>query len=143
MRYRSEITRESARHLQHMQKALLEMNLKRHHVFSDLDGYSALQIIEAILTGERDPEVLWKLRDKRVKATKDTFLKSMEANWQDTQLFILKQKHQAWSHTHDAIKACDQEIETALTKIESDTDQDPPAPTNSKKGRGKNRIQAN
>ena len=65
MRHRANLIRESARHIQHMQKALTEMNLQIHHVFSDLDGKSAMLIIESILSDNRNVDELWELRDSR------------------------------------------------------------------------------
>ena len=120
VRHRSQLVRDASRHLQHMQKALTEMNLKIHHVFSDLDGKSAMAIIEAILSGERDPEVLWKLRDHRCRTDKATFLKAIEGDWQTSQLFILGQCHTAWSQTRRAIADCDGQIQTLMSAVTSD-----------------------
>jgi transposase len=116
MRHRSNLIRESSRHIQHMQKALTEMNLQIHHVFSDLDGKSAMLIIESILNGNRNVDKLWDLRDSRVKAPKEKFQKAMEGNYQDAQLFILKQCHEAWVYTQDCIMACGVEIESTLNE---------------------------
>lgn len=69
MRHRREMTGDSARQLQLMRKSLTEMNLKLQHVFSDIDGQSALAIIDAIPGGERDPDVLARLRDRRCRSS--------------------------------------------------------------------------
>ena len=55
-----------------MQKALVQMNLQIHHVLSDITGVTGLAILDAILDGVRDPKVLAKLRDVRVKASAET-----------------------------------------------------------------------
>jgi len=73
IRHRSSLVADSSRHLLHRQKVLTEMNLKLHHVFSDLDGISAMAIIEAILGGERNPKNLWELRDARCKSDFEAF----------------------------------------------------------------------
>jgi len=52
-----------------MQKAYEQMNLKLHHVISDITGVSGLDITDAILSGERDPRVLASLRNRRIKAS--------------------------------------------------------------------------
>ena len=67
----------AAEHVQHMQKALSQMNLQLHHVLSDLTGQSGLAILDAILAGERHPQALAELRDPRVKATPETIMKSL------------------------------------------------------------------
>ena len=64
-------------HVQHMQKALDQMNLQLHHVISDLTGTTGLAILDAILKGERDPQVLAQLRDRRIKASAETMAQSL------------------------------------------------------------------
>jgi hypothetical protein len=61
----------AASHIQHMQKALTEMNLQLHHVVADITGATGLRTIRAILSGEQDPKVLAGLRDYRCHATVD------------------------------------------------------------------------
>lgn len=70
-----------------MQKALTEMNIKLHHVFSDLTGLSALAIIDAILAGERDALKLAAMRDGRAKATTDDIVRALEGDYRAEHLF--------------------------------------------------------
>jgi exo-beta-1,3-glucanase (GH17 family) len=65
----------TVQHVQHMQKALTQMSLQTQHVISDLTGTTGLVIVDAILTGERDPAVLAKLRDPRIQASMETIQK--------------------------------------------------------------------
>ena len=59
MRQRERLLEYAASHIQHMQKALTEMNVQLHHVVADITGATTgLRIIRAILAGERAPEVL-------------------------------------------------------------------------------------
>lgn len=69
IRQRSMLVEYAARHIQHMQKALTQMNLKLQHVVSDITGKTGMDIIQAIIGGERSPQELAKLRDYRCKAT--------------------------------------------------------------------------
>ena len=62
----------ASRHIQHMQKALEQMNLKLSHVVSDITGLTGMGIIKAILSGERDPVKLAKFRDPRCKSSEAT-----------------------------------------------------------------------
>jgi hypothetical protein len=105
-----------------MQKALTEMNIKIHHVFSDLDGASAMRIIGAILAGGRDPDALWALRDKRCRSPKATFMKAIEGDWQESQLFILGQCHTAWLQTRAAIKECDDTVQNLMAEVPGQSD---------------------
>lgn len=128
IRHRSQLIKDASRHLQHIQKALTEMNLKIHHVFSDIDGTSAMSIIEAILEGERNVNKLWALRDYRCRATKATFLKAIEADWQPAQLFILKQCHTSWLQTREAISQCDAIVQNYMAEVRSENEPSEPLP---------------
>jgi transposase len=89
IRHRGDLVQMAAQHVQHMQKALTQMNLQIQHVISDITGRTGLAIVDAILEGERDPAVLAKLRDARIKASAETIHKSLVGNWQAEHLFVL------------------------------------------------------
>jgi transposase len=97
-----------------MQKALELMNIKLHTIISDIDGKTGLLILEAILAGERDPEVLADLRDKRIKASREDIIKSLEGHWTTEHLFELRQCYQLYCQHRQMIDECDKEIEKQL-----------------------------
>lgn len=66
-RHRDNLIQLASTHTLHMQRALDQMNVQLHHVLSDITGLSGLAILDAILSGERDPHTLARLRDGRVK----------------------------------------------------------------------------
>jgi len=155
MRHRSGLVESAGREVQLMQKVLTEMNIKLHHVFSDLDGESAQRIITAIIGGERDGEKLWDLRDRRCKSTKVSFLAAIEGDWRLEYLFVLKQCQQRYQRTVADIDACNQQIAEYLKSLhpekeendtnESSTPQNPPTIRNDKTVkqscvRGKNNL---
>jgi transposase len=72
MRQRERLIEYSAAHIQHMQKALMEMNVQLHHVVSDITGATGMRIIRAIASGERSPATLAEMRDVRCHATVET-----------------------------------------------------------------------
>jgi transposase len=55
LRQRERLLDNAAAHIQHMQKALMQMNLQLHHVVTDITGVTGVAIIRAIVAGERDP----------------------------------------------------------------------------------------
>jgi len=77
MRHRGELVQMAGQHVQHMHKALTQMNLQIQHVISDMTGLTGLAIIDAILAGERDPVELAKPRDPRIKARPEVIQKSL------------------------------------------------------------------
>ncbi len=117
MRHRLEWVQSAAHQLQHQQKVLTEMNLKLHHVFSDLDGQSALSIIEAILKGERDPAQLAELRDPRCRTPRATIEKALVGRYRPELLFVLRQSHEAWKQARQRIEEADQEIARLCARI--------------------------
>jgi transposase len=68
VRYRKTLTQDCSRFVLRMQKALELMNIKLHTVIRDITGQSGLAVINAILSGERDPEKLQAFVGKYVKA---------------------------------------------------------------------------
>lgn len=82
---------DAATHVNHMQKALDQMNLQLHHVSSDITGQTGLAIVDAILGGERNPQVLAKLRHERIKASEEVIAKSLVGDYRPEHLFTLRQ----------------------------------------------------
>ena len=78
MRHRASLVEAASQHVQHMQKALDQMNVQIHRVLSDITGVSGLAILDAILAGERDPRRLAELRDGRVKASEESIVAALE-----------------------------------------------------------------
>jgi len=91
-RQRNDWVRTAGRHIQRMQKALTQMNIQLANVLSDVSGMTGQAIITAILAGERDPHELAAFRDCRVKASEEEIAHSLEGNWQEDLLFVLKQE---------------------------------------------------
>ena len=90
-RQRNDLIQSAARHIQRMQKVLTEMNVQLANVLSEVSGMTGQAIVKAILKGERDPYKLAELRDWRVKATQEQIARSLEGNWQEDLLFLLRQ----------------------------------------------------
>ena len=72
LRQRAMLVQYASHHIQHMQKALTQVNVKLQHVISSITGKTGMDIIEAIVKGERDPRQLARLRDPRIKADEAT-----------------------------------------------------------------------
>lgn len=114
LRQRAMLVTYASHHIQHMQKALEQMNIKLGHVVSDVTGVTGLAIIRAILGGERDPQVLAKLRDYRCKNDEETISRSLTGNWRAGHLFELRQALELVEFYRTRVAACDQEIEAQL-----------------------------
>lgn len=119
LRHRESLVQMAASHVHHMQKALDQMNLQLHHVISDITGTTGLAIVGAILAGERDPQVLAKLRNHRIKASEETIAKSLVGDYRPEHLFTLKQSLAAYRSYQSLIAECDREIQGSLEEINS------------------------
>ena len=130
LRHRERLTQYRASHIQHMQKALMQMNVQLHHVVSDITGMTGMNIILAILGGERDPEKLAALRDNRCKESKETIAAALCGNYRPEHLFALRQAVELYQTYTDKIVSCDKEIELALDALNESIDppEDLPAP---------------
>jgi transposase len=122
LRHRDSLVQMASSHVQHMQKALDQMNLQLHHVISDITGMTGIAILEAILAGERNPHTLAALRDRRIKASADTIAKSLVGDYRREHLFTLRQSLAAFRHYQELIAACDREIAQSLEEFESKLD---------------------
>lgn len=121
-RSRSNIVDAAAQQQLRMQKALTLMNIHLHHVNSDISGLTGLSIVRAIVGGERDPKQLARLRDPRIRASKETIQKSLEGNWQEELLFDLKIALESYDHFQGQISAYDEQIRQALKEVPSKVD---------------------
>ena len=116
VRHRKNLVRTSTTYLNRMQKALELMNIKLHTIISDIDGKTGMLIVEAILAGERNPEVLADLRDKRIKASREDIIKSLEGYWTTEHLFELMHCHRLYCIHRQTIDECDIEIEKQIVE---------------------------
>jgi transposase len=122
IRHRGELVQMAVQHVQHMQKALTQMNFQIQHVISDITGTTGLAIVDAILNGERDPAALAQLRDPRIKATAETIQKSLVGHWQAEHLFVLQQSRLLYKTYQQQVAECDQEIERLVGAFEPRVD---------------------
>lgn len=129
MRHRATLMRYASSHVQHLQKALAQMNLQIHNVISDLTGVTGLAILDAILAGERDPQKLAALKDHRIKASRDLIARSLHGDWRTEHLFVMQQALSTWRHYQNLIDQCDQQTQQTLARFDSKTDLLPLPPT--------------
>ena len=137
LRQRAMLVEYASHHVQHMHKALTQMNVKLQHVISDITGRTGMDIIEAIVKGERNPRRLARLRDARIKADEATIARSLRGHWRKEHIFELAQALELYRTYQDKIAQCDLEIEAQLERFEDRSDGEPPAP-NGKKRNQKN-----
>jgi transposase len=116
-RQRGMLLKNQARSIQHMQKALTQMNIQLTNVISDVSGETGLKILRAINEGERDGHVLAALKNSRIHASEEEIAKSLQGNWRAEHLFALKQALASFDFTGTQLAEVDQEIERQLVRL--------------------------
>jgi len=119
MRQRETLVVLAAQTIQHMQKALVEMNIQLANTISDISGETGLQIIDAILSGERDPESLALKKNARIRASIPQLARSLEGHWKEEQLFILEQARLSYTHYQEQLLQCQDRIEAQMRGLQS------------------------
>ena len=116
-RQRQMILRSQARFVQHMQKALTQMNIQLANVISDVAGETGQKILRAIVAGERDGMALAKLKNGRIRASEDEIARSLQGNWRAEHLFALKQALNAFDFCGTQLAECDAQIQAQLQTL--------------------------
>jgi transposase len=119
MRQRERLVEYAAAHIQHMQKALMEMNLQLHHVVSDITGVTGLRIIRAIVAGERDLDVLASYRDVRCHASVETIKAALNGNDRPEHIFALTQSLDLYDFYQAKMLECDRNLEAVIDTLAS------------------------
>lgn len=119
MRQRDRMIEYCASHIQHMQKALMQMNVQLHHVVTDITGGTGMKIIRAIVGGDSDPVRLAQFRDRRCKESLETITAALSGNYRREHVFALRQAVEFFDFYQAKIRECDSEIEMTLAALNS------------------------
>jgi transposase len=139
LRHRERLSQYRASHIQHMQKALMQMNLQLHHVVSDITGMTGMRILRAILDGERDTAKLATLRDVRCKEPIEVIAAALCGNYRPEHLLALRQAVELYDVYGEKIATCDVEIERTLADLNVASDPpEEPQPKPRHRGRSSN-----
>jgi transposase len=116
-RQRDSLLQDQARCVQRMQKALTQMNLQLTNVITDITGQTGLNIIRAIVAGERDPLALAKHRNYRIKASEMAIAKSLEGTWKVEHVFCLSQALSLYDSYQVLIAQADAQLATLIAPL--------------------------
>jgi transposase len=127
LRHRERLVDYAAAHIQHMQKALMQMNVQLHHVVTDITGVTGMRIIRAIVSGAQAPAALAQLRDARCAASPETIREALTGNYRREHVFALRHALELYDVHQAKIAECDAEVEEVLRTL-NDTRVTPEAP---------------
>lgn len=137
LRQRAMLVDYASQHV-HMHKALTQMNVMLQHVISDITGKTGMDIIEAIVGGQRDPWKLAQIRDPRTRADEKTIALSLEGHWREEHILELTQALELYRVYQSKIAQCDREIEAQKRRFADRGDGTPPG-----EQPRRNRVQGN
>jgi len=144
LRQRAMLVTYASQHIQHMQKALTQMNLKLQHVVSDVTSVTGMAIIKAILSGEHNPTTLAQLRARNCHHSEAEIARALQGNWRAEHLFALQQAVELYEFYHHQIAECDRQIEAQLQTLADHSAGRtlPPAPRPPKRRRNEHHFDA-
>jgi transposase len=138
VRHREMLIHYRAAHIQHMQKALQLMNIQLSNVLSDITGVTGMQIIRAIVSGERNPVTLARFRNTRCASSEEEIAKSLEGHYKREHLFALRQALELYDFYDRQMADCDAELEMMYAQFDPPDDPTMPAPPRRTRKRRKN-----
>ena len=118
LRQRAMLISYASHHIQHMQKALEQMNIKLNRVISDITGVTGMKIIRAIISGERNPVKLASMRNPICNNNEATIAKALEGNWRSEHIFALQQAVELYDFYKKQIIECESRIQRHLENFD-------------------------
>jgi transposase len=120
LRHRERLVEYAASHTQHMQKALMQMNVQLHHVVTDVTGVTGMRIIWAIIAGVHNPAALAEFRDPRCAASPETIRAALTGHYRPEHVFALRHAVELYDVHQAKIAECDTEIEALLRSLNAE-----------------------
>jgi transposase len=114
MRQRDMLVRYASQPIQHMQKALMPMNVPLHQVLDDITGLTGRRVIEAILAGERDPQQLARLRHARCQHDAATIARALQGHGREEPRLAVPPAVERYRFDHETLDALAQRLQADL-----------------------------
>ncbi len=118
-RYRTSLVEERAREVNRLQKVLEDSNLKLASVVTDIMGVSARAILDKLLTGETDPEVLAELARGRLREKKELLVQALQGELQAHHRFMVAELLAHIDYLDEAISRIGVEVAQRLDPFEA------------------------
>jgi len=110
-------------HIRRAHKALELMNIKLQNVITQINGKSGLAVLNAIISGNHNPEFLASLcEDSILKKKRDKVIQSLKGNFSPENIFLLKQAVDGYLFYMKQVDDCDKQIDNHLSLITKEVD---------------------
>lgn len=127
-RQMANLVKERTRCVQWMQKALDQMNVQVHRAVTDLTGTTGMAIVRAIVTGERDPVQLARLRDRRCRKSAEQIAQYLTGTWREDHLFNLASALQLFDALEQMIASYEARLLQELVALQPPERREAPLP---------------
>jgi transposase len=114
LRTRKQLVHERSSHTQRIHKTLEDANIKLDSTISNILGLSGRRMLEALVSGESDPETLAALADRRIKAAPQQLREALRGRVTKHHRFLLGLHLSHIDAIDAAIDKIDQEVEAGL-----------------------------
>jgi hypothetical protein len=121
-----------------IQKSLDQMNVCVHHAVSDITGVTGMAIIRAIVDGQRDPQTLAQMRDRRCQKSEEQIAEELTGNWRPEHLFNLRQALKMYDQFCEIVTEYDAEIFAYIKTLKPCVDDNEPVPPPASKSKARN-----
>ena len=116
-RLRANMVKDATRATNRMQKVMQLMNIRLEVVLSDITGRSGMNIIKAIIDGERNATNLSLLVANNVRKSQEDIASALLGNWKEELLYELTYLFKSYNSFQEDIAEVDKEIEKQLQKM--------------------------
>jgi transposase len=120
MRTRKQLVREQTRHVQRIEKTLEAANIKLGSVICEVMGVSGRRMIEAMISGVRDPRKLAALAHRQIKASPKELYDALHGRLTDHHRFLLQLHLGQFDALSAAIDQIDRQVDTAIARLDEE-----------------------
>ena len=113
-RTRTALTRERAREVQRLEKLLEDAGIKLSAVATDIVGVSGRAMLEALIAGQRDPEVLADLAKRKLRWKLGELSEALDGRFADHHAFLARTHLDLIDHLTGTIDQVTTRIEEAM-----------------------------
>ena len=113
-RYRTKLTQERVRETQRIQKLLEDAGIKLDSVATDVLGKASRRMLEALIAGERDPEVLAQMALTRMRPKIPELRKAMVGHFDDHHALLLGMHLDHVDRLSEIIGRLDEEVDRLM-----------------------------
>jgi transposase len=120
MRTRKQLVREQTRHVQRIEKTLEAANIKLGSVICEVMGVSGRRMIEAMISGVRDPRKLAALAHRQIKASPKELYDALHGRLTGHHRFLLQLHIGQYDALSASIEQIDRQVDRAVAKLDEE-----------------------